>query len=68
MNNINEIKEKIRAINPQCTDELLDLLREYINASQPNRYDEFKKRVMNDENFSEMFENITLQAICTKPL
>ena len=57
-NNINEIKGKIRATNPEFTDELLDLLREYLNACQSEH----------DKELSEMIANITLQAICTKPL
>ena len=67
-NNINEIKGKIRATNPEFTDELLDLLREYLNACQSEQYDKFRERMTNDKELSEMIANITLQAICTKPL
>lgn len=31
MDRLNEIKEKIRTIDPRITDELLDLLCEYVN-------------------------------------
>ena len=38
--NINEIRERIRTINPMFTDELLDLLYEYMFVKYLNDYKE----------------------------
>lgn len=37
MNELQEVKEKIRTINPEITDELLDLLYEYVTIKLSNR-------------------------------
>jgi len=48
---LNEIKEKIRTINPEITDELLELLYEYFNICYFNKLTtelknpEFQKRI-----------------------
>lgn len=41
---LEQIKEKIRTINPEITDELLDLLYEYIFSKY---YNNIKKEIIN---------------------
>ena len=41
---LEQIKEKIRTINPEITDELLDLLYEYIFSKY---YNDIKKEIIN---------------------
>lgn len=52
MNELNTIKEKIRTINPEITDELLDLLYEYFLTRHVN---DFRKNVSSD-NLSEILQ------------
>ena len=60
--NIDEIKNEIHKINPQITDELLDLLYEYIATRFKNEhsYDKMLDKLKNDEYFGKVIKSIIL--------
>ena len=59
---INEIKEKIRTINPEITDELLELLYEYFKVCY---FDELTTKLKNLE-FQKRINEVTKNILVTK--
>ena len=62
MNKLDELKNKIHTVNPNITDELLDLLYEYITK----RTYENMRDVKNNEIFQKYVSSVTLgkKSIC----
>lgn len=59
---LEQIKEKIRTINPDITNEVLDLLYEYICTRYTNElFDSLK-----DEKVQEAMKEVTLNRLITK--
>lgn len=65
-NNLEQIKEKIRTINPEITDELLDLLYEYFKMRQSQSYNEYLQALKQDKEFANFIQNVTIKSILTK--
>lgn len=61
MDKLNEIKEKIRTIDPRITDELLDLLCEYVNVKS------YKDCIVQLDNNKE-FEQLVTDMVDNKSL
>ncbi len=59
---LNEIKEKIRTINPEITDELLELLYEYFTVCY---FDELITELKNPE-FQKRINEVTKNILVTK--
>lgn len=66
MNNIEQIKEHIRTINPIFTDELLDLLYEYFKMRQNQSYDNYVQALKEDKEFVKFMQEITLGSVFRK--
>lgn len=60
--NLEEIKNKIRTTNPEITEELLDLLYEYVLVRLKSyyKYDTTILELANDKEFEELIQRITL--------
>lgn len=61
-NKLDKIKENIRTINPEITDELLDLLYEYISEMNLVRLQES----LNNKTIRENFKKVTINKLVTK--
>lgn len=59
-NELEKIKEKIHTLNPTITDELLELLCEYVNYKD---YEYFKNQLGYDNNFRNFIIELALAQI-----
>lgn len=62
-NYLQEIKEKIRTINPEITDELLDLLYEFFELRQNQNFHKHLDSLKQDKEFVKYLQNATLGSI-----
>lgn len=60
MNKLIEIKDKIHIVNPDVTDELLDLLYEYILVRLKKQYsiENMSTQIKSDEDFKKLISSL----------
>jgi len=63
MDRLEEIKNKIRTIDPRITDELLDLLCEYVNIKS---YEDYIVQLDNNKDFKQLITDMVANKLLSK--